>query len=187
MKTLLLALALVFFSNISVASESSTASAEATSDLSWESKARGLGLGFQISSLGNQFAMGLQAKSPTFFWNMIRVNVQGDLAYAGKNWQPYGVARVAIETGFVLPGLPIRSYTGGGPLVLVTANSMASSLMHVGGFGYTGLEFFLRRQSTMAVFVELGGMGTGVFADRLDDNPLLANGFTMSWGYRGYL
>ena len=51
----------------------------------------------------------------------------------------------------------------------------------------TGVELFVSKKRSKALYMELGAMGTGADADQLVNSPVYANGFTITWGYKYYL
>jgi len=154
-----------------------------------------LGIGFDISSYSNNYALGLSVASPRFFNDTSIVKLTADLAWVqgvenGGNttdWFSYGLYKLGYFSGKFIDSTPIRVYGGGGLVALTPSSSLSSSGVSFGGFGLSGVEFFVNPKRSKCLFVEFGGMGTGATAHKLTDSPIYANGFTMSWGYQYYL
>lgn len=83
-------------------------------------------------------------------------------------------------------GTTIRTYGLGG-VFFTSPTSKMGSKTSFGGWGTVGVEFFRELASNYSMFMELGGMGSGVTADKLVGKPLYANGFIASWGGRFFL
>jgi hypothetical protein len=146
----------------------------------------GFGLGFSIRRLHDDFGMDAFLASPTFARDTVRFVGGGGIAFYNGNdapWQPYGIARIAVEAGRKLSGAPIRLYGFGGTTALFLPERLSSNVVRVGGIGGFGFEFLDRH---MSYFLEAGGIGTGAQADKLPGAPVFANGFLIAVGFRGY-
>ena len=152
-------------------------------------------IGFDIDSYANNYGMGVTLASPRFFNDHADIQVTADIAWAQglengdskSNWEHYGLFKIGYFAGRFLEGLPIRVYGGGGVVFLTPSSSLSSDSVDVGGYGLAGLEFFVNPKRSKGLFLEFGGMGTGARADKMQNSPIYANGFTVSWGYKYYL
>jgi len=151
-------------------------------------------VGFDVDSYSNNFGGGITLFSPHFFNDHMWIQFTGDIAWVQgvangttlTTWSPYGLFKLGLMAGRFLENTPIRIYGGGG-IVLVTLANNVSNSSAVGGYGVAGVEFLVNRDRSKALFIELGGMGTGAQADKMVNAPLYANGFSVSWGYKFYL
>jgi hypothetical protein len=146
---------------------------------------------FNINSFSNNYGLGVGVSSPYILNNSLNFRLSGAYAWVQgvantettQTWAPYGLVRLGVYgSGFVY-GTAIRAYGGGGPMLVIPSTTLSDQNTKVGGFGLVGLEFPLGGKSG-AMFLELGGMGSGAKATKLSQSPIYANGFLASWGFR---
>jgi hypothetical protein len=77
-------------------------------------------------------------------------------------------------------------YAEGGIVFLFPNPVFSDDDINLGGYGLFGFEFFFTEETSRnpSYFIELGGIGTGAVADKIATNPLYANGFLISVGFR---
>jgi len=151
-------------------------------------------VGYGVSRYQDDFAVGLVVTSPYFARNRVAIQARGAGAWlAGtpeneskETWLPY--AHFGLDIIGVGASLCdcVRLYGKGGIVVLVP-NSEFSSGVHFGGAGSFGFEFipFVKRCLT-TYFIELGGIGIGKRAEKIQNQPFYSNGFLMSTGLKHY-
>jgi hypothetical protein len=191
--TIYFALAFILFSSGSHAWAAEESTSTELSHLS--GSANNFAVGFDIDSFSNNFGGGITLVSPHFLNDRLHVQASGGVAWvqgikngsSQTDWAPYGIFKVGIYGGNFIQDLPIRVYGGGGAVILAFNGSVDSTGVTVGGFGVAGVEFFVDKRRAEALFIEVGGMGTGASADKLQGSPIYANGFTASFGYKFYL
>lgn len=151
----------------------------------------GLGFGMQLVEYQDDFGIGLNLSSPYFVHDRIGIRLKSNLMYhqavidGSTTWAPYG----NVSLGFIGVGgnvsERIRLYGEGGFIAILPSNLISNADIETGGYGVFGFEFFFSHFGNY--FIELGGMGSGAVADRLDGAPIYSNGFTMSTGFRYFL
>lgn len=147
----------------------------------------GHGFGFQLSQYQNDFGFGVHYSSPVLF-NSMGLRLKYNLMFhehvkdSLTTWTPYSNFSLGLVgfAGMVTPG--IRIYGEGGLLLLLPSSAFSSSKVNIGGYGTFGFEFF--PYNSFNYFIELGGMGTGSLADKLPNQPIYSNGFSISTGFR---
>jgi hypothetical protein len=156
-------------------------------------------LGFELHRYQDDFGLGLVVSSPLFLRESSRITLRGGTsAYpyglsAGGNqeWELWGDIGGYLESGYRVPRFPLRLYGFGGPVVVFTPSQLRSDLIAVGGEGGFGFEFFMPHagdagDGPVSYFIELGGVGTGVRADKIPARPSFGNGFLTRVGFRAY-
>lgn len=151
--------------------------------------------GLDIDSFANNYGIGISLGSPAFADDTMHVQLSANVAwaegvangYSTDSWNSYGLFRVGLYGGHFISNLPIRIYGGFGFAMTALAPSLSTSNVGLGGYGLSGVEFFLNPTRSRAFTIELGGMGTGATADKMAASPSYANGFTIAWGYKYYL
>jgi len=152
---------------------------------------RGWGFGYRLNEHQQDFGIGLDITSPSFFKNITAMRLKVNRMWfqyndgIETNWMPYaqfsaglfGVSSNITET--------IRIYGEGGVSVLVPSSEITNEDWNLGGYGLFGFEFFAN--SRFSYFIELGGMGHGVVADKLPGKPIYSNGMSIGVGFRIYL
>jgi len=159
------------------------------------SRYTGFGLGMAIHRFQDDFGAGLVVASPTFAKDMFRFTLGGGIAFfphgvklgppPTEEWVMYEHARLLLEVGRRMESAPIRLYAFGGPQVLVVPSDLRADAFAIGGIGGFGFEFFFTDSGVgQSFFIELGGVGTGVTADKLPGAPSFHNGFVATVGFR---
>jgi hypothetical protein len=157
----------------------------------------GLSFGFNLHRFQDDFGMSLTAATPTIANDSLRITGGGGIAWypyalggnAEQTWLPYYHGRVVVEGGRRIEGTPLRLYGVGGVIALFTPSRLSQDVVHVGGYGGFGFEFYMPRDQKdgpVSYLIELGGIGTGLQADKLPAKPIIANGFLITVGMRLY-
>lgn len=150
-------------------------------------------LDFSINSFSNNYGLGGSISTPPFWSNNSIIRFSGTYNWVQgvpkdaltETWVPYGMLKLGLFSGgFIIGGESIRGYGGGGPVLLLPSGQVSGSSIRFGGFGLVGLEFFMQQNHLAAMYMELGGIGTGAKAEKLKNDPIYANGFLISWGFR---
>ena len=151
----------------------------------------GFGFGFQLNQYQNDFGLGLQVTSPLFVHNRLGIRVKGNFMFLEhlKNdlteWTPYSNVSVGIYSIGGQVGENIRLYGEGGIVFLFPSSEFSTSSSDIGGYGLFGFEFFFSNHTNY--FIELGGIGTGAKANKIEHSPIYSNGFLISVGFRAIL
>jgi hypothetical protein len=158
----------------------------------------GFALGFDLSRFQDDFGGGLLVSTPSFWNDAVRLTLGGGVA-----WYPYGVSssgsqewdlyehgRLVVEGGKRFRDLPLRLYGFGGVTTLFISQLSTTSVGvgAVGGFGFEVYEPATHGggEGPGSYFIELGGIGTGLQADKLAGKPIFANGLLIQVGLRIY-
>jgi len=151
----------------------------------------GFGFGFQLNEYQNDFGLGLNITSPLIANNRLALRLRANLIF-NENiqnnetvWTPYS----NISLGLVgLAGTinnRIRLYGEGGIIALFPSSDFSTESIKIGGYGVFGFEFFFHKGGNY--FIEIGGVGTGAVADKIENKPIYSNGLLISTGFRFYL
>jgi hypothetical protein len=155
----------------------------------------GWAIGYTLHRFQDDFATGGAVTTPEFARGSLRVTLGGGVAWSPhdvtddgeQDWAAYGAARLVLEGGARAPGSPVRLYGFGGPVLLALPARLSGDRFALGGTGGFGFEYYFMRAGAdgpVSYFTELGGTGTGARADKLAGAPMLANGFTVTVGFR---
>ena len=112
---------------------------------------------------------------------MFNENVQDQIT----TWTPYSNASLGLIGVGGMIGDHVRLYGEGGIVGLFPSSDFSSERFEFGGYGLFGFEFFMNRASNY--FIEIGGIGSGAIADRIDNQPIYSNGLIISTGFRIHL
>lgn len=175
----------------------SASPAQAAATRPEELRRNGFNLGMTLHRFQDDFGAGLLLGTPTFANDTVRITAGGGIAWypyaigesGSQAWLPYYHARLVTEGGIRLQSAPIRLYGFGGFVAVFTPSRLSGDVVHPGGIGGFGFEFYMPtdgRDGPVSYHVELGGIGTGVSADNLPGKPILANGFLATVGFRFY-
>lgn len=155
----------------------------------------GWAVGYTLHRFQDDFATGGAVTTPLFAGQRLRLTLGGGAAWSphavtddgDQDWATYGEARLVLEGGARAEGSPVRLYGFGGPLLLFLPSRIADDALALGGIGGFGFEYYFMHgghDGPVSYFTELGGAGTGARADNLPGRPLLANGFSVTVGFR---
>lgn len=147
-----------------------------------------LSFGFQLNQYQQNFGFGLNVTSPYFYSKKMAIRLRGNLMWneyvkdSKTTWSPYsnlslGFVGVAGEISNFL-----RLYGEGGTIVLLPSTDFSKQKFIMGGYGLFGFEFFMNSQNNY--FIEIGGVGTGAVADKIDNSPIYSNGLLINVGFR---
>jgi len=146
--------------------------------------------GFQLVKFQNEFGFGVHLLSPEF--KNLRLNAKINLNWlnhldnqSNQTWTEFLNNQVGINFHTSITNR-INLYSEGGVVILFPNNSFSDESIDFGGYGLFGFEFFFTENTSRnpSYFIELGGIGTGAVASKIVSNPIYANGFLISVGYR---
>lgn len=150
-------------------------------------------LGYYLNSFHHDFGFGLNLTSPYFLNDRVAVRFSVDTAYfesipAGKTeyeWVPYTIYRLGlVGVGSAINDL-IRLYGEGG-IMYVVPNPCFSEKNKLGGYGYFGFEFLMEENHPLSYFIQLGSVGSGAKAEKVEGKPFYVDGFATTVGLRYY-
>ena len=149
----------------------------------------GIGIGYQLTLIQNDFGLGLNVTSPTFMNDVFAVRVR--VAMSGLDH----VDEDSVETRTNYPTLSvsvagfsnevadnIRCYGEGGGMLLFPSDKFSSKSTVFGIFGVFGFEFFITE--SICYVIELGATVNRAIADKVPGAPIYANGFMVGTGLR---
>lgn len=150
-----------------------------------------MGIGVQVVQYQNDFGIGMNVVSPYFVHERIAVRLKTNLMYNQNvidettEWIPYTNLSVGLVGvgGYVNEN--IRLYGEGGIVGIFPSADLSSEKLIMGGYGLFGFEFFFNNAGNY--FIEIGGVGTGAVADKINLEPIYSNGMTLSAGVRFFL
>jgi len=148
----------------------------------------GFGIGFQLNEYQDDFGLGINVNSPYFLYESVTVRLRANYMYnqaviEGKSdWLGYGNFSLGLASGGTRIGESIRLYGEGGVIALLPPEQISSNSSEWGGYGLFGFEFFF--EGNGSYFLEVGGVGTGASADKVQTEPIYSNGLTISVGFR---
>lgn len=146
------------------------------------------GFGIQLSQYQNDFGAGINITSPYFANRKIAVRLRGNFMFhehiqnGETTWTPYSNVSVGLAGVSGNIGDHIRLYGEGGLAGLFPSSEFSSEKFEFGGYGHFGFEFFMSEKHNY--FIEIGGIGTGAKADRVENSPIYSNGFLINTGFR---
>lgn len=156
-----------------------------------EAKAPGMTVGMQLTEVGQNYGVGLNASSPTFASGVLAVRATATMHYyeipgtseAEMVWSRFGQFRLGMVSNSPVCACGVRVYGETGPVAVRPNSAFSNGNWQVGWYGLFGAEFELSRNSLF--FFEMGGQGvtsenTGI---RLG-GASFGNGFIASAGYR---
>ena len=149
---------------------------------------KGWGFGFQLNQYQRDFGMGLTATSPFFVHDAIALRARGNFMFyehpenGTTKWTAYSNVSLGVVgvAGYI--GNFMRLYGEGGVIALFPSDDFSSESFQIGGYGLFGFEFFMTHMTNY--FVEIGGVGTGAVADKVENEPIYSNGLLISTGFR---
>ncbi len=146
-------------------------------------------VGYELDRFQNEFGVGINATTPYFLNGSLAVQVAAVHAwYSGivgtdETWVGYNTYKLGV-VGSHRVTTHVRTYGVGG-IALVAPNKDVSRKKTVSG-GYGGFGFEFLNNPNLTYFIELGGIGTGLRADKLPGKPIYSNGFLETVGMRVY-
>ncbi len=149
-----------------------------------------ISIGFQLVKLQNEFGFGIHLLTPEF--KNLRLNAKINLNWlnhvdnqTNQTWTEFLNNQVGINYHSSITNR-INLYSEGGVVFIFPNNSFSDETISFGGYGLFGFEFFFTENTRRnpSYFIELGGIGTGAVANKVVSNPIYANGFLISVGYR---
>lgn len=148
----------------------------------------GFGIGYQLVQYQNDFGFGVDIVSPYFANSRIGIRLKSNLMYNQNaidglsEWMVYSNISLGVVGVAGRINEKIRLYGEGGIIGILPSNKFSSTDIVLGGYGLFGFEFFFNNGGSY--FIEIGGVGTGATADKVDTQPIYSNGLTISVGIR---
>ncbi|WP_020531527.1 hypothetical protein [Flexithrix dorotheae] len=151
-------------------------------------------LGISINQFQRDFGVGLIYTSK-YFGNKSKKAIKASynfqyLEHVNDNAQTVWTNYSNAKLGLVLATNPIHNffrYYGelGGILILPNSQFSDESVIP-GAYGLFGFEFLFLNEDRLSksIFIELGAMGTGATAEKVLNEPIYSNGFSISVGFR---
>ena len=146
--------------------------------------------GFQLNKFQDEFGFGINVLSQEY--KNFRLSAKGNINWlnhldseSNETWTEFFNNQFGINYHGCITNR-IGLYAEGGLIILYPNTSFSSKSSEFGGYGLFGFEFFFTEDTKRnpSYFIELGGIGTGAYADKIISNPIYANGFLISVGYR---
>jgi hypothetical protein len=148
----------------------------------------GFGIGYQLVQYQSDFGFGVNINSPYFANEHIGLRLKTNLMYnqnvvdGQSQWMTYSNVSLGMIGVAAVINNSIRLYGEGGVLVVFPSSKFSNESFVMGGYGLFGFEFFFSRSGNY--FIELGGIGAGTTADKIETKPIYSNGFSISTGFR---
>jgi len=145
-------------------------------------------IGFNVSQYQREFGVGVHLISPYFINSKVAGRVGANLQWfeyfdgAETTWVPYQNFQLGLRGRNIVIENKLFVYGEGGLIAIMPNSDFSSKNSEYGGYGVFGFEF--KPSSKIAYFIELGGVGTGAKADRIDNKPIYSNGFITNVGFR---
>lgn len=148
-------------------------------------------LGFTVNQLHRDFGMGSCITSPYFMgktfavrFNYSRNWYEHPGATGIYTWSDYQNVRLGIVGvgGVILNH--VRLYGEGGVGRFFGLGLLSERGSSPSGYGLIGFEFLFKESRNGSYFIELGGCGTGLRADKLSGRPFIGQGFMFVTGFR---
>lgn len=150
-----------------------------------------LSIGAQISQYQEDFGAGITLTSPWVAQQRMAVRARSHVMFhehvqgQETTWTPYLNFTLGLVGRSGLVGDSIQLYGEGGVIGLFPSTDFSSESFVPGGYGLFGFEFYMRPDSNY--FIEIGTVGAGAKADKITNDPIYSNGFTISSGFRLHL
>jgi hypothetical protein len=148
-------------------------------------------IGFTVSQFNHDFGMGSCITSPYFFKRHMAIRTSYSRNWFQHTdslgtfvWTDYQNSRLGIVGvgGVILKH--IRLYGEGGIINIFSFRSLSNRDGAIGGYGLIGFEFLFNENKNACYFIELGGSGTSLRADKLVGKPFIGQGFFINTGFR---
>lgn len=145
-------------------------------------------IAFNIGQYQKDFSIGLQVISPYFMKKTVAIkagtNVQWFEHSKGTEtaWTTYQSIQLGMRGKSNRITDNISIYGEGGLFMVLPDSDFSSQNVNLGGYGLFGFEFKIC--PTFGYFVELGGVGSGATADKIEGKPIYSNGFFTNVGLK---
>lgn len=154
---------------------------------------KGFAFGLNLNQFQHDFGIGINVASPSFAKGNLVVRASANLQYlqhveldvAEETWTGYGAFRLGLSSIGRSIADGIKLYGEGGAALLLPNDTFSDESAIIGVYGLFGFEFYMDSYSSF--FFEAGGLGINSVAEKLPNNPIYANGFMMSVGWRIHL
>ena len=116
---------------------------------------------------------------------MRHIHFDGDIT----QWKAYHNVKIGVVSVGATICDQIRLYGEGGTSIVIMDNNFSAKQMTFGGYGVFGFEFFMTKidKAFLSYYIELGGIGSGAVAEKINTKPIISNGFLITTGLRIYL
>lgn len=154
-------------------------------------KSNNFSIGMQLSQYQQDFGTGITLSSPWFANENMTVRMRGNVMFhehlqnQETTWTPYLNATLGVAGNTGRVGDYIQLYGESGVIGLFPSDEFSSESFEFGGYGLFGFEFYMNPDSNY--FIEIGAVGTGANADKVENDPIYSNGLTISTGFRLHL
>jgi len=151
----------------------------------------GFGFGFSVTQIQKDFGLGLNIISPYFANHKIALRIKGNMMFneniqeSSTTWTPYSNVSLGIIGVGGMVGGNVRLYGEGGMIGLFPSKEFSDKEFVMGGYGQLGFEFFLSNGCNY--FIEIGGVGTGANAEKIENKPFYSNGLLVGAGFRMFM
>lgn len=152
--------------------------------------------GFQLCQYQKDFGFGINLTSPYFangymafrlrsnlmYLEHINIVEKGNDKYTETVWTSYANASFSYVGSSQIIADFLRLYGEGGLILLFPSGDFSSESILPGGFGLFGFEFYMSNRHNY--YIEIGGVGTGATADKVEGKPIFSNGLMINTGFR---
>lgn len=148
-------------------------------------------LGYNLNNFHRDFGFGLSMTSPYFLHDRVAVRFSVNTSYfdgipAGQTeyeWMPYSIYKLGLVGVAAVVNDLVRLYGEGGVMYIVP-NHRFSEKNKFGGYGHFGFEFFMDENHPLSYFIQLGSVGGGTRAEKIEGKPFYLNDFATTVGLR---
>ncbi|HSI74589.1 MAG TPA: hypothetical protein VK957_01785 [Lunatimonas sp.] len=147
-----------------------------------------LEVGFNLSQYQKDFGFGLHVISPYFIKEKVAIKAGVNLQHLENlngtetTWTSYQNIQLGIRSRSVIISERVFIYGEAGVVTILPNNEFSSESSVVGGYGLFGFEF--RPAQRFSYFIEMGAIGSGATADKLEAKPIYSNGLVTNVGFR---
>jgi hypothetical protein len=139
-------------------------------------------IGFSLSQYQKDFGIGLHVVSPYFIRKTVAIKAGTNIQWFEDFKTTYQNIQLGIRGRSFMVTHNISMYGEGGPFIILPNSDFSSQSLVLGGYGLFGFEFKIVPR--FAYFIELGAVGTGAIADKLESKPVYSNGFLTNVGLK---
>jgi len=153
-----------------------------------ENENNGFAFGFSLSQHQKDFGFDINATSPFFINDVVAIRLRSKLMFyehvenEETVWTPYSNVSFGVISSKTNLGGIVNLYSEGGVLGIFPSEKFSSEGFVFGGYGLFGFEFLIDESKNY--FLEIGGIGTGAKANKIENIPIYSNGFLINVGFR---
>ena len=159
-----------------------------TINLRAQTKTNTVSFGFNINQFQKDFGLGIDIISPYFANKKVAVKIGGNIKWfehlkgSETTWTPYQNIQIGIRGRQFIIEDKLSIYGEGGSIILFPNTNFSSKSTEYGGYGLFGFEF--KATDKFGYYLEMGGIGIGAKADKINNKPIYSNGFLTNVGFR---